>query len=131
MFKNPLLRWAILLGYVVLVYSLCLMPSSSVPKNTFLDKIFFDKWVHIMIHFGTWTLVVWKMKGPGTLNQERQKVFMWGLIIVLAVGASIEYLQAQMGRSMDWTDQLANFFGAIIAWRFWLKFEYRWPMYRW
>lgn len=131
MFQNPVVRWIILLAYIALVYYLCLLPSSNLPKNNFLDKIYFDKWVHIMMHFGTWTLVVWKMKGPGRLNVDRKKTFMWGIIIVLAMGASIEYLQSISGRSMDWTDQLANFVGALIAWRFWLKFEDRWPMYKW
>lgn len=131
MFRHPLLRWLILLAYIVLVYYLCLMPSSSVPSNTFLDKIYFDKWVHIMMYFGVWTLVVWKFKGPGRLIMDRKKVFMWATIIVLVMGGSIEYLQDLSGRAMDWKDQLANFTGAIVAWRFWIKFEDKWPVYRW
>jgi len=130
-FKNPFLRWSILIAYIALVYYLCLLPSSSVPKNTFLDKIYFDKWVHIMMHFGTWTLLVWNFKGPGILTHHRNKAFIISFVIVLIIGASVEYLQSQMGRSMDWKDELANFTGALIAWRFWLKFVYKWPVYKW
>lgn len=131
MFRNPLIRWTILLAYIAVVYYLCLLPSSNVPKNTFLDKIYFDKWVHIMMHFGTWTLLVWNFKGPGLLIHHRAKVFVLSFFLVLIIGGSIEYLQGQMGRSMDWQDELANFTGALIAWRFWLKFENKWKVYQW
>lgn len=131
MFRHPVIRWTILLAYMGLVYYLCLLPASSFKSNNFLDKIFFDKWVHVMMYFGVWTLLVWKFKGPGILIHNRKKVFMWSVIIVLFMGGSIEYLQGQTGRSMDWTDQLANFGGALLAWWFWIKFEHKWPMYKW
>jgi VanZ family protein len=130
-FKNPILRTIILFAYIALVYYLCLMPSSSVPKNSFLDKIYFDKWVHIMMQFGVWTLLVWKFKGPGLLINNRNKIFIVSFLLVLIIGGSIEYIQSQTGREMDWKDEVANFIGALIAWRFWLKFENKWPVYQW
>ena len=130
-FKNPILRWSILIAYIALVYYLCLLPSSSVPKNTFLDKIYFDKWVHIMMYFGVWTLFVWNLKGPGTLDSHRNKTFILSFLVVLVMGCSVEYLQNQMGRSMDWQDVIANLTGGLIAWRFWLKFEHKWFVYKW
>lgn len=83
------------------------------------------------MHFGGWTLLVWKFKGPGLLINNRSKIFIVSFILVLIIGGSIEFLQSQMGRSMDWQDEVANFMGALIAWRFWLKFENKWPIYQW
>lgn len=84
-----------------------------------------------MMYFGVWTLLVWKFKGPGRLNHDRRKIFTWAIVIALFMGGSIEYLQGQTGRAMDWTDQLANFGGMLLAWWFWIRFEDKWPMYKW
>lgn len=101
------------------------------PHNSFLDKIYYDKWVHAMMYFGVWTLCVWKMKGSGALTQNREKFFIISFVIVLIMGASIEFLQALTDRSMDWKDVMANLLGAFIAYRFWLRFEHRWKVYSW
>jgi VanZ family protein len=84
-----------------------------------------------MMYFGLWTLLVWRFKGPGLLIHHRNKIFILSFVLVLIIGASIEYLQGQMGRAMDWQDEVANFTGALIAWRFWLKFENKWLAYKW
>lgn len=130
-FKYPIIRWAILILYISLVISLCLLPSSSIPSNTFLDKIYFDKWVHIMMHFGTWTLWVWRKKKIGLLTENRKTTFSIAFIAVFLIGILIEILQSMTSRSLDWTDIIANMIGAFIAWKFWLRFEGKWRVYQW
>ena len=130
-FRFTVVRWFSVLAYTGLVCYLCLMPAGNIKSNTFLDLIHFDKWVHVMMYFGTWTMLVWGFKGNGPLVKGRQKIFRLSAIIALFMGGSIEYLQSYIGRGMDWTDQVANFAGILLAWYCWLKFENKWKVYRW
>lgn len=129
--QYPLLRWIALLSYTALIYYLCLLPSSKLPGNTFLDQIHFDKWVHVMMYFGLWSLWVWVMKGPGSLHHNRLRHFIIAAVISLLIGASIEWLQGLTGRGIDWTDELANLCGVLLAYSFWIRFEHRWRIYSW
>lgn len=130
-FKYTSVRWASVLSYTALVYYLCLLPSSSVPTNDFFDKIYFDKWVHVMMYFGMWSLIVWLIKGPGYLLENRKRNFLIAAILCLLIGASIELLQEQFGRGMDWTDELANLGGVLLGWYCWIKYEHRLGVYSW
>ena len=130
--QHKIFRWCILLGYIGLVFWLCLMPESDLPKNPFLSKIHFDKWVHLMMHFGMWTLIVWTYKGAGHLSKNRNFIFLFSILLTLVIGIVIEYLQQYVGRShADWGDVTANLLGAFIAWRIWLRLEHRWTFYKW
>ncbi|MCO5232425.1 MAG: VanZ family protein [Chitinophagales bacterium] len=130
-FKYPLARWIILISYLGLIFYLCLLPADSIKSNLFLDKIFFDKWVHFLMYFGLWTLWVWRRKGAGYLKIRRNNIFLIAFLAVLLIGVVIEFLQSLTDRSMDWTDILANICGAFFAWRFWLQFETKWKIYQW
>ena len=131
LFKYTPVRWAAVLAYAALVYYLCLLPSNSVPSNDFFDKIYFDKWVHVMMYFGMWSLIVWVLKGPGHLIGNRNRNFLIAAIICLFMGASIEMLQEKIGRGMAWTDEIANLGGVLLAWYSWIRFELRWSIYSW
>jgi VanZ family protein len=131
LFKYTIVRWASVLAYTALVYYLCLLPGSRIPTNDFLDRIYFDKWVHIMMYFGMWSLIVWLMKGPGQLIENRKRNFLIAAILCLLMGASIELLQEQIGRGKDWTDELANLGGVMLGWYCWIKNEHRWGVYSW
>jgi hypothetical protein len=130
-FMFPAVRWMAVLAYATLVYYLCLLPAGSVKSTNFLDTIHFDKWVHVMMYFGMWSMLVWGFKGRGKLVNRRNAVFVVSAMLCLAMGASIEYFQLQVGRGMDWWDELANFGGVVLAWLAWVRLESRWPMYRW
>lgn len=130
-FSSQTVRWSITLLYAALVYYLCLMSTESIGAPDFLDKIYFDKWVHVMMYFGMWTLIVWAIKGPGTLDVSRRLIFAFAVVLCLIMGFSIEILQEQFGRSFDWTDELANFAGAMLGRFFWVSFENKWAVYRW
>jgi VanZ family protein len=120
-----------MISYTALVYYLCLLPGSDLPSNDFFDKIYFDKWVHVMMYFGMWSLMVWLLKGPGHLDKNRITIFLSTAVICLLIGASIEILQENIGRGMDWTDEIANLGGVILAYYFWNRFEHRWKVYSW
>lgn len=127
MFLNPILRNFILYAYIALVATLSLLPSSSLPSDKYLYDIHFDKWVHLMMYFGVWTLWVWAYKGVGLLVENRSKRFITAFGIVFLIGTALELLQEITGRShIDWWDVLANMAGAVLAWRMWLKFEKCW-----
>lgn len=130
-FMFPAVRWVAVLLYAALVIYLCLLPPDSVRSTSFLDKIYFDKWVHVMMYFGMWSLLVWGFKGRGGLAVRRKLIFGISAAICLVMGAALEFMQLNIGRGMDWTDELANFGGVVIAYISWIKFEHRWPVYRW
>jgi VanZ family protein len=131
-FRYKSIRWLAVASYTALVYYLCLLPSSSIKSNDFLDKIYFDKWVHVMMYFGMWSLLVWGLKSrPGLLSEKRQTYFFAATILCLLMGATIEFLQLQIGRGMDWTDEIANLGGALLAWIAWIKLENKWKIYQW
>lgn len=131
-FRFRSIRWLAVLCYTCLVYYMCLLPSSSIQSNDFLDKIYFDKWVHVMMYFGMWSLLVWGLKDrPGQLTEKRNRFFVISAVLCLLMGASIEYLQLQIGRGMDWTDEIANFGGVVLAWIAWVKLENKWEIYQW
>lgn len=130
--KFPVLRWLALIAYITLVFYLCFLPSDEVKSNDFLDKIYFDKWVHIMMYFGMWTLMVWAPKGAGSLQNQRQS-FISAFLVALVVGIAIEYIQAtpMVGRGKDFTDVVANCTGMLLAFLLWKKKENIWKIYQW
>lgn len=85
-----------------------------------------------MMYFGMWSLLVWGLKDrPGQLTEKRNRFFVISAVLCLLMGASIEYLQLQIGRGMDWTDEIANFGGVVLAWIAWVKLENKWEIYQW
>lgn len=130
--KYTAIRWLILVLYISLVFYLCLLPGDEVKSNDFLDKIFFDKWVHLLMYFGMWTLMVWTPKGKGALT-ERNQLFTSAFILATLVGIGIEFIQDTpfVGRGKDFNDVAANCTGMLLAFFLWRKKENSWKVYQW
>ena len=125
------IRFIALILYTALIFYLSLMSASSFPENNFLTTVHFDKWVHIMMFFGLWTLLVWSNKGFGELIRHRNKTFIGSTIIAFIMGVSIEFLQSKIGRTMEFADIVADMLGVLLAYLFWIKFENKWQVYKW
>ena len=130
---RPFVRWSTLILYTTVVFYLCFLPSDEVKSNDFLDKIFFDKWVHLLMYFGLWTLMVWTPKGKGLLQTNRLQSFISAAIVSLAIGILIEFIQGSpwVGRGKDIYDVLADLAGIILAYLAWKRWENRWSVYQW
>lgn len=109
--------WPAAISWFVIINILFFLPGSAFPKDDWLSKIAFDKWVHIGIF--TVLLFLW----CHALALKSLKAFV--LIILLAVGYGllVEYIQERWvdNRSFDWGDLIADAIGCVIGVIAWLK----------
>ncbi len=105
------------IAWFFIIMVLTCMPGSDLPKVRWLDKIYFDKWVHIGM-FGIlvflFSLPFFKSNWP--LSKKT------GYILRIAIAASIwglaiEFIQKYLvvGRSFDLLDWAADSLGALIS----------------
>jgi VanZ family protein len=108
-------RQSVLVLYFLLTCVLFCLPGSAFPKETWLDKIGFDKWVHIglflsLTHISCWALQV-------TVKKTLIKIFLFAVVY----GIVVELVQDQFipNRSMDLGDWAADIIGGFIGVWFW------------
>jgi VanZ family protein len=104
------LRLAFAIAWFIISTVLLTLPGSKFPKEDWLSRIWFDKWVHIFL-FGilTWT---WCLVVPA-----RRKVFLTVGLSCLCYGIVMEFIQGYWipNRSFDWGDIIADAVGCFIA----------------
>jgi hypothetical protein len=95
------------------------LPGTAFPEEDWLDKIWFDKWVHVgmfSVMVFLWCLALWLRKK----NRDRQSVsraFMVIAIIFLAYGIVMEFIQLYFValRSFDFGDIVADAAGCAVG----------------
>ena len=106
------------IGWIIICTILLTLPGSSFPQEDWLDKIWFDKWVHIGLFAAivvTWCWGVYKgaLKNPSGL---------FLLITTLAIfyGTGMEFVQKYLviNRSFDTGDIIADAVGAYFGYLF-------------
>lgn len=103
--------------WIILCTFLFTLPGSSFPKEDWLDKIWFDKWVHI----GLIGLLViswcWGFQKKLANKQKLTGLFRWILLLAIAYGVGMEFVQKHLvaNRSFDGGDIIADSAGAIIG----------------
>jgi len=89
------------------------IPGNKLPKENWLDKIWFDKWVHI----GMFTIMVslwcWAMLGTTVAIKKFKKIFLLITATCIIYGIAIEYIQEYFipNRSFDVGDIIADAVG--------------------
>lgn len=93
-----------------LVFYLCLLPKSQIPKVTFLDKIYFDK----IVHFGFYSIMF--LFYLLALKPFRYHIAV-SAMVCLFIGITVEFLQGYLPihRSFDIWDIVANACGLISS----------------
>ncbi len=101
--------------FIVLV--LTCLPGKDVPKISWLDIIYFDKWVHIGLFGGLTFLFCWPFYKSAFSEKQRLYYFIKIALAVSIWGLTIEFIQLFYipGRSFDLLDWAADSFGALIA----------------
>lgn len=101
------------------------LPGSDLPQEDWLDKIYFDKWVHIgmfalLVFLWCWALSKWNRRSAGF-----KPTFFRIALSAVAYGILMEFIQRYFipGRSFDVTDMVADAVGAFVGffystWRF-------------
>ena len=105
-------------AFIFFSFLFCL-PGSALPKEDWLDKIWFDKWVHIGIFFVL--LFLWTR----ALEINTLQGFTIAVIVALLYGLSVEIVQDRFipNRSFDLGDLAADFIGSLGG--VWLRTRYK------
>jgi VanZ family protein len=111
------------ISWFILSTVLLTLPGSSFPKEDWLGKIWFDKWVHIgmfsLMTFLWCRVLLHRGKEPGTLK----KAFILTGIVVLLYGVGMEFVQKFFipNRSFDLGDIAADAAGSALGLLFSLR----------
>ncbi len=113
-YKHPLV---FSVSWLVITTLLLTLPGSSFPKENWLDKIAFDKWVHLglfAIMVFLWCRVVF------WLMQHAKKMLILFLLVTLffcGYGIAMEYVQENLvsNRSFDTGDIYADVAGCLLG----------------
>jgi VanZ family protein len=114
----PLKKFIPAIGWFFLVLFLICLPGNKFPKtDDWLDKIFFDKWVHIGL-FAVLAFLWMKPYVNSTLSKQNilQAIFKIALSVSIW-GLATEFIQKYFAfhRSFDLWDWAADSIGALVA----------------
>ena len=96
------------------IFFLCFIPGSTLPKEDWLDKIYFDKIVHVFLYLIFFLLIIYARKE----NRATVARFIFAGLTCLTQGILIEYIQGSSfirGRSFDLWDIAANAIGVLVG----------------
>ncbi len=112
--RLKLLQFIPAVVWFIIANILFLMPGPDVPSVPFLDKIYFDKWVHAGLFFGLTVLTAFPFMKVGRASKK--------LLIKISIafafyGVLIEVLQKYVAieRDFDVNDIIADAFGCAIG----------------
>ncbi|HKC35645.1 MAG TPA: VanZ family protein [Chitinophagaceae bacterium] len=111
------------ISWFIISVVLLTIPGSAFPKENWLDKIWFDKWVHIgmfAIMVGLWC---WAMLKIYSVSKRLRTVFIWIGLLSLSYGVGMEFVQKYFinNRSFDEGDIIADAVGCSLGVFFSLK----------
>ena len=100
--------------WFIIANILFFLPGKDLPQVTFLDELYFDKWVHIGLFSGLVFFVVFPFIKAGRCTI---KLLIKISTIFILYGILIEYIQKYFAsdRSFDYTDMIADAFGCIAG----------------
>ena len=112
------------IAWFFLVLTLLCLPGSEFPKKIdWLEKIYFDKWVHM----GLFGILAFLLMHPFTKTendvQSKLNIILKIAIAVSIWGLATEFIQKYFAyhRSFDLWDWAADSLGALVAYLFWKK----------
>lgn len=112
---------------IAVIWTLSLLPFF--PETPLDDVAFIDKWVHIAMYGGTFS-ILWIEYIVRHRQPNKTKLFFWAWLGPILMGGLLELLQAYATttRSGEWLDFAANSTGVTLACLLgmlacWLKFR--------
>ena len=100
---------------IALIWILSLLPFF--PETPLDDVEFIDKWVHVVMYGGTFT-ILWIEYALKHQTTDYEKLFFWAFLAPIAMGGILELLQKYCTggyRNGEWLDFAANSTGVILA----------------
>ncbi|MEO8413045.1 MAG: VanZ family protein [Ginsengibacter sp.] len=115
--KIPIKKFLPGIAWFFIVLVLTCMPGRDVPKISWLDKIYFDKWVHAGMFGGLTFLFSWPFYYSGFTAQQRLFYFIKIALVASILGLIIEFIQKFYVTSRDFEllDWAADSVGAFLA----------------
>jgi VanZ family protein len=100
--------------WFIIANILFLMPGNDVPTASFLDKIYFDKWVHAGLFAGLTFLTAYPLIKSGNSSK---KLLIKISIVYAVYGVLIEFAQRYLAyeRDFDVNDMIADATGCVIG----------------
>jgi hypothetical protein len=111
------LRFSPAIIWFITTTILLTLPGSAIPKEDWLDRIWFDKWVHIGIFFTLVVLWNWALSKSIITALKKKKYFIWIALGALVYGIAMEFVQKYFipNRSFDTGDILADAAGCGVG----------------
>jgi CDP-diglyceride synthetase len=108
----PAIGW-----FFLLLYFICMPPSSIPPVETWINKFYPDKWVHAILFGVLVFLFTYPLKKTNHTPKQKNNTALKILIAALVWGITTECIQKYFipGRFFDWYDWLADSFGAFCG----------------
>ena len=105
---------AIWFAFITVILTL---PGSSFPKETWLNKIYFDKIFHVSIFFILVLLFFWPFSRTTISESKKKKIFFTIILSAITYGIIIEFIQKYWipGRSFELLDILADATGSVLV----------------
>jgi hypothetical protein len=103
--------------WLIISTLLLTIPGSSFPKENWLEKIWFDKWVHIGMFAIMVFLWCWAMLRMQFEKKKLERIFLLIAIAWLAYGIGMEFVQKYCiaNRSFDLGDIIADGVGCVTG----------------
>jgi VanZ family protein len=103
--------------WFIISIALLIIPGTAFPKENWLDKIWFDKWVHIGMFSILVILWCWAMLKKYSVGARLRTLFIWIGLISLVYGVGMEFVQKFFvnNRSFDEGDIVADAVGCTLG----------------
>lgn len=123
--KNPRLPLFAAIAWFLISLVLFTLPGTAFPRENWLNKIWFDKWVHIGIFVSLtalWSFALYRLAKEGDKARLRRQFILIALLGI-AYGTSIEFVQKYFVafRSFDIGDIIADGIGCAAGYLFSVK----------
>ncbi|MDZ4794533.1 MAG: VanZ family protein [Bacteroidota bacterium] len=103
--------------WLIISIFLLTIPGTAFPQENWLNKIWFDKWVHIGMFAIMVLLWCWATLRLNIEDQKRKAVFIGLALLSLLYGIGMEFVQKYCvtNRSFDSGDIIADGVGCVIG----------------
>jgi VanZ family protein len=122
--KNQLAKYKAFINSGLTWFAICTLlltlPGSAFSQESWLDKIGFDKWVHIGLFAVLVFLICWGLLKFTNNEKKLKRLFIVFTLDCLVFGIIMEFVQDNFipNRSFDYGDILADAIGCFAGWWF-------------
>jgi len=106
------------ISVVIVIMSLCLIPSKDLNKIDFLKFNYEDLLVHLIMFIAFSSLLFYDFQRNGIFVKKPALITIWAMSLSLGLGITTEFLQyalVSLNRSASFADLLFDFLGASMG----------------